>query len=145
MPDLEFVLSEEPPSPERLFAFYEVVKCREFRPLGDAVPRDAEIICADSRWRHLCAYDGDEFVGWSYLKPIEPGYLDLGIVVHPDYRGQGIGSAMLDRLLEMADLPIKLSAVADNTMPIAWYERNGFRLLGTYQTQTAECVRMVRE
>lgn len=144
-PEKEYSMMEEPPDPERLFAFYQAVVSREFRPLGDAEFRDCAIVGSDPRFQHLCVYDGDVIIGWAYLKPIEPGFLDLGIAVHPDYRGQGVGERMLSRLLEIADKPIKLSALATNRKAIAWYKRHGFSVLHHYNTLTEECVRMVRD
>jgi len=61
---------------------------------------------------------------------------DLGLVVAPQAQGQGIGSALMDALLDYADrwamlLRIELTVYADNARAIALYRRHGFEVEGT--------------
>ncbi|MCS3804962.1 putative acetyltransferase [Chromobacterium alkanivorans] len=60
---------------------------------------------------------------------------DLFIVVHPDWHGRGVGSALLRALLELADnwlglLRVELAVVHDNEPAIALYRKFGFELEG---------------
>ncbi len=65
----------------------------------------------------------------SYIKPYDFAYL-ADLVIHPDFRGRGIGTHLidavkqwaLDRLLEY----VELSVIAENIGAIELYNRSGF-------------------
>ncbi len=71
--------------------------------------------------------------GYGYVDDDTP---ELGVAVVPGYRGQGVGSALLERLLEAAAAryrSVSLSVSEDN--PAAkLYERLGFKLVGSEGT-----------
>lgn len=61
---------------------------------------------------------------------------DFGIMVHRDYQGMGVGTALMEKLIDLADnwLMIKridLTVMADNRRAIALYERMGFEIEAT--------------
>ena len=63
---------------------------------------------------------------------------ELGIAVHDDFTGKGIGTALLDAMLDAADRWLgvrrtQLYVNADNAQAIALYERHGFALEGTHR------------
>lgn len=67
--------------------------------------------------------------GYGYLDDETP---ELGMAVSPGYRGRGIGSALLDRLLEAAGAvyrKVSLSVSPDNPA-VRLYERAGFERAG---------------
>ena len=73
-------------------------------------------------------------VGWCDIVPdAREGFRHggrLGLGVHPDYRGRGIGSRLLAAALQKADEigleRVELQAFATNTTAIQLYERYGF-------------------
>lgn len=61
---------------------------------------------------------------------------DLGISVHDDYQDQGIGTALMEAAIEMADKWLNLKRVeldvyTDNAPAIHLYEKFGFEIEGT--------------
>ena len=63
--------------------------------------------------------------------------MSLGMAVHPDVQGQGVGRALMQSLCDWADhwgqvLRIELTVFVDNTRAIALYERFGFRQEGRH-------------
>lgn len=55
----------------------------------------------------------------------------LGIAIHPDWQGRGIGSRMIEALLDLADnwldiRRIELEVYTDNAAAIALYRKYGF-------------------
>ncbi|WP_112663275.1 GNAT family N-acetyltransferase [Microvirga flavescens] len=63
----------------------------------------------------------------------------LGMGVHDDYVGQGIGSKLLKELLTVADnwlgvRRVELTVYTDNAPAIALYKHNGFEVEGTHRS-----------
>lgn len=59
----------------------------------------------------------------------------IGIMVHKDYQGQGVGRTLMEALLDLADhwlmlLRVELSVFEDNHRAIALYESLGFEKEG---------------
>lgn len=81
------------------------------------------------------ALDQSRVVGWADVFPAWAYAVahsgSLGMGVHPDYRGQGIGRALLEACIAKAWIKgitrIELEARADNAGAIRLYERMGFR------------------
>lgn len=64
----------------------------------------------------------------------------LGMTVHPDYWGMGIGSRLMAKLMDMADnwlnlKRIELEVATDNPAAIHLYEKFGFEIEGTKRFQ----------
>jgi putative acetyltransferase len=62
----------------------------------------------------------------------------LGMAVHADYHGQGIGTALMAAIVDLADnwynlRRLELEVYADNAAGIALYEKFGFEVEGTYR------------
>jgi ribosomal protein S18 acetylase RimI-like enzyme len=60
--------------------------------------------------------------GYGYVNEATP---ELGIAVLPEYRGQGVGTALLNRLMASKPGAISLSVAADNPA-VRLYQRFGF-------------------
>lgn len=60
----------------------------------------------------------------------------LGMMVHADYQGQGVGSALMAAVIELAEKwlnvsRIELEVFPDNTAALALYRKFGFEIEGT--------------
>lgn len=73
-------------------------------------------------WSRLSSADDQ---GFAYIDEETP---ELGIALRPEYRGQGIGTALLKQLLEAAKnlYPAISLSVSPNNPAIRLYERLGF-------------------
>ncbi|HRQ36380.1 MAG TPA: GNAT family N-acetyltransferase [Chloroflexota bacterium] len=92
-------------------------------------------------YRYVAQVDG-RVVGIATLhqsqNPRERHAAGLGMMVHPDYWGRGIGSQLLDALVKLADDWLQLTRVelevnTDNLSAIHLYEKFGFVIEGTHK------------
>jgi len=81
-------------------------------------------------WSRLSSEDDK---GFAYLDEKTP---ELGIALLPEYRGQGIGTALLQKLLEAAHnlYPAIALSVSPNNPAIRLYERLGFETVDVRNT-----------
>ncbi|NDJ77691.1 MAG: GNAT family N-acetyltransferase [Chloroflexi bacterium] len=61
---------------------------------------------------------------------------ELGMMVHPDFQGQGVGSALLEAAIDLAEnwlniSRIELTVFTDNADGVALYHKFGFEIEGT--------------
>lgn len=92
----------------------------------------------------IVAEAGGEIVGWGSLNAFNPrkayDYVaDLSVYIERGWRGKGVGSRLLARLIELArELgyhKLVLSAFPWNRGGMALYQKLGFRTVGTYKEQ----------
>ena len=90
----------------------------------------------------LVACAGEEVVGNVGLnllaRPRRRHVGDLGIVVREGWHGQGVGTALMTAVLELADgwlqlRRVELTVFTDNAPAIKLYEKFGFGLEGTHK------------
>ena len=81
--------------------------------------------------------DGSE-AGWLHVAELREETRLVEIMVLDEYRGQGIGTAVLRDLVaraKAAGKPVRLSVDARNAGAMQLYERIGFRLTGSDEVQ----------
>jgi putative acetyltransferase len=92
-------------------------------------------------YRYVAEVDG-RVIGMTTLyqkqNPRERHAADLGMMVHPDYWGRGVGSQLLGALVKLADDWLQLTRVelevnVDNTAGVHLYEKFGFVIEGTHK------------
>ena len=100
---------------------------------GIATEPPVDIEARAARWRldgSLVAVDGDEIVGSLFIDTSGHGYGEIGMTVARDWRGRGVGSALMAAAIEWArerDLhKLSLSVFAHNDAAIALYRKFGF-------------------
>ncbi len=74
----------------------------------------------------------------------------VGIFVHTDWQGRGVGTALMETLLDLADnwlmlLRVELEVYADNERAIALYEKMGFQREGLRRMATVRRGRYIDE
>ena len=79
----------------------------------------------------LVAVTGSEVVGMINVQPSRHGYADIGMLVARDWRGRGVGSALMAAAIDWArgrgDIhKLSLGVFAHNAAAIALYEKFGF-------------------
>jgi GNAT superfamily N-acetyltransferase len=101
--------------------------------------RDADDVAefADAQGCFLLAYRGDTVIGCGGLRTLEPGVGELKRMwVHPDARGAGVGSLLLDALIEqsraLGHTTLRLDTNAVLTQALAMYAKHGFVPIARY-------------
>ena len=156
---------------QTLLAKVPIVRLRELTR-GDAArvaELELELFDEDNPWSrdvfvaefsqpytfYIGAFDGDVLVGYAGVAMLgprdDPEFEVHTIGVQRDYRGRGIGRALMDQLVHTADLldgPMFLEVRTDNTPAIELYASFGFYVLATrkgyYQPSGADAYSMMR-
>lgn len=78
----------------------------------------------------LVAVAGDDIVGWLHVELTPFGFGEIGMLVAGEWRGRGVGSALLAAAIEWARErglhKLSLSVFAHNTAAIGFYHKSGF-------------------
>jgi len=106
-------------------------------------PHDlAEILDPHARAGEYVAVDGDgALIGFFQYKRIDDAGLDIGLGLHPDWTGKGLGSAFLEAGLDYARRrfgpeQFTLSVASFNRRAITVYERAGFAVVRVFDHRT---------
>lgn len=104
-----------------------------FRP-HPFTPEHLDSLCAKGgRDLYYVIADGPEAFGYGLLRGWDEGYEvpSLGIAIHPQHRGLGLGATLMEFLHSAARLRgsprVRLRVGADNARAIALYRRVGYR------------------
>ena len=94
-------------------------------------------------FHHLVACVDGEVVGSLGLRAFPTLWrrrhvAEIGMAVHDDWQGKGIGTALMEAALNLADNwlnlnRIELTVYADNAAGVALYEKFGFEIEGTHR------------
>lgn len=95
-------------------------------------------------WPHFVALNEEKIIGWcditSLARPIFDHVGSLGIGVLADYRGQGIGEALIRATLQQARIKgltrIELTVFENNKPAISLYEKLGFVAEGIHKNKS---------
>jgi len=88
--------------------------------------------------------EGGEIIGWGSLNVFNPRkayrfVADFSVYVERSYRGKGVGTILLERLIELGREhgyhKLVLSAFPSNMGGMALYAKLGFRTVGVYKEQ----------
>lgn len=148
--------------PSDAAAFAQMMQSPEIYPMLLQLPYASEEI-----WRqrlteqtlpgksdlHLVALRNGELLGSAGLHPVGQALrrrhaMSLGISVRPEFRGQGVGQALLGALLDYADnwaqvLRVELEVYCDNETAVRLYQRNGFEIEGRMKAHALRAGRYV--
>ena len=121
---------------DRLALFFEILKSQGEDTYFHPHPFDRAT--AEKRG-HYKGHDlyfvqtiGDEICGYGMLRGWDEGYSipSLGVIVHPEYRGKGVGEKLLLFLHEQAGKKgakkIRLKVYSENSAAIRLYEKLGY-------------------
>ena len=98
-----------------------------------------ERVLADPTSYFLVAEQDDQIVGICSIKVFDNPKMNhaatLGIMVHEDFHGQGIGNALMTEILRLSDewlmlKRIELGVISDNKRAQKLYEKHGFVIEG---------------
>ncbi len=91
---------------------------------------------------HLVACVDEEVVGHlgleTFTRPRRRHVGEIGMAVRDDWQGQGVGTALMEAALDLADnwlnlTRIELSVYTDNAAAVALYKKFGFEIEGTHR------------
>ncbi|WP_172291883.1 GNAT family N-acetyltransferase [Pseudoruegeria sp. HB172150] len=133
------------PEERDIQALTELVNCPGVRWGADRLPCtprswvEAQVMRQDANAHPIVAEVEGRAIGWAALRQ-KPGRSrhvgSLGISVHDDFQGRGIGRAMTAALIDLADnwlglTRLELSVFTDNDPAISLYRAFGFVIEGT--------------
>ena len=132
---------------EPLAAFYNALSTaskRTFHPLGE---QTTLLECRKSvednrlgieRKLDLVAAQGQEIIGWGFLRDLDKTETNLGLAIADKYHGQHLGTRLMAALLDEARARsvtvIKLTVVRDNKVAQGLYEKFGFEKTGEFDS-----------
>ncbi|MCA9387057.1 leucine--tRNA ligase [Candidatus Dojkabacteria bacterium] len=80
---------------------------------------------------NLIIRENGKILGWLGLMFEEDNVISFGVYVHPDHRGRGVGSALMNYVFEKnPSHKFKIEVSKNNTRAIELYKRQGFEEVG---------------
>lgn len=87
---------------------------------------------------YRCVYCGGQKAGFFRFVPCEGGMELDDLYILPEYRGRGIGTAVVERCCAETALPVMLYVFIQNTGALGLYQRLGFTI--TEQVSATRCI-----
>lgn len=87
---------------------------------------------------YRCVYCGGQKAGFFRFVPCEDGMELDDLYILPEYRGRGIGTAVVGRCCAETVLPVMLYVFTKNTGALNLYQRLGFTI--TEQVSKTRCI-----
>ncbi len=84
-------------------------------------------------------WEGDEMLGWASLTAVSnrciyQGVAEVSVYVDPDSKGKGVGTALLQKLIQISEehgiWTLQASIFRENEISIALHKKCGFRVMG---------------
>lgn len=134
--------------PTDLTALHEIINCPKVFPNTSLTPylnleeARQRLATTSPSIQSLVACVDNRVVGQVALylneRPRRRHSAILAIMVHDDWQGRGIGKAMMEAILDLADnwlqlLRIELNVYSENQHAIALYQKYGFVIEGTHK------------
>jgi L-amino acid N-acyltransferase YncA len=91
---------------------------------------------------HLVAEEDNQVLAWAKVlftsaRPVYAGVGEVSIYVHPNAKGKGIGSKLLQKLITISELQgfwtLKAVIFPENIASINLHKKCGFRVVGTHE------------
>jgi len=118
---------------KHLKEFFKTIKGDKFFHPFPFTKKTIDKILAADKDLYFYSWDKEKIVGMCMLRGFDEGYEipSFGIIVHPDYRDKGIGSAGLDMATEVCERlkckKIRLTVDEGNERAKRMYKKAGFK------------------
>lgn len=111
------------PNPDQLFHLYQLEGWNDFLKL----PKDLLLKAMVQSWCVVSAYNSEILIGTGRIisDGVTNGYI-CGVIVHPDYRSQGIGKEIVKRLVEKGKASNLHIQLLSEEKKAPYYEKLGF-------------------
>ncbi|MEH7124648.1 GNAT family N-acetyltransferase [Bacillus sp. JJ1532] len=115
----------EVPTPDRLYQLYQLEGWNDFLKLPKELLHRAMV----QSWSVISAYDREQLIGTGRIisDGLINGYI-CGVIVHPDYRSQGIGGEIVKRLVEKGRASNLHIQLLSEEKKAPYYEKLGFEV-----------------
>ena len=122
-----------------IFQTYEIYKHCMFMPTEEKFNNKVDIFLNDNSVKIFACFEQDKILGVMVVSFIEQKKIEIiGIAVDVSVRGKGVGSYMINQVLNGFDL-ISVYAETDNDA-VGFYRNNGFRIVEFSETYDDETV-----
>ena len=122
-----------------IFQTYEIYKHCMFMPTEEKFNNKVDIFLNDNSVKIFACFEQDKLLGVMVVSFIEQKKIEIiGIAVEVSARGKGVGSYMINQVLNGYDL-ISVYAETDNDA-VGFYRNNGFRIVEFSETYDDETV-----
>ena len=124
-----FYLSDKDISPEKLIKFYKAAEYNQWWTERNV------LACMNYAYRFITAWADEQVVGTIVVNSDQVNFAFIDeVLVHPSFRGRGIGSTLVQKALE-AIKPLELDFV--QLIPIpgreSFFEQFGFKVIPDHQ------------